>query len=68
MENSPLHVYHVFPSIKVCFFTVRKMFVVHNCPAVLIDKKNITSARSHKLRFEPRSTTQLLSNVMKIKM
>ena len=46
----------------------QQISVVNIIPSVLIDKKNITSARSHNLRFEPRSTTQLLSNVMKIKM
>ena len=40
----------------------QQISVVNIIPSVLIDKKNITSARSHKLRFEPRSTTQLLSN------
>ena len=39
--------------------------VVYIIPLVLIDKKNITWTRSHEQRFEPRSTTQILSNVMK---
>ena len=47
---------------RVCF-TVSVIFVVHNFPSVLIDKENITLARSHALRFEP--VSQLLSNVMK---
>jgi hypothetical protein len=46
----------------------QQIIVVHTIPLVLMDKKNITLARSLVLRFEPRSITQLLSNVMKIKM
>ena len=38
-----------------------------NIPLVLINKKRVTLARSHELRFEPRPTTQLHGNDMKIK-
>ena len=55
-------------TIKGVCFIVSMILGVHNFPSVLIDKKNITLARSHGLRFEPRSTTQLLSNVIEIKM
>ena len=40
-------------------FDLLSIFIVHNFPSFLIDKKNITSARSHKLRFEPKG--QLIS-------
>ena len=47
---------------KGVHFTVNIIFAVHNFPSVLIDKKNITSARFHELRFEPRYNAELLSN------
>ena len=37
---------------------------VHNFLLVLIDKNNVTKAKSHNLIFEPRSTTHLQSNFM----
>ena len=43
--------------LKSVHFTVSIILVVHNFPSVLIEKKHITSARSHELRFEPMSTT-----------
>ena len=38
-------------------FTVSMIFFVNDFPSVLIDKKNITSAGSHELRFDPMFTT-----------
>ena len=32
------------------------LFVVHNFPSFLIDRKNIASGKSHELRFKPRFT------------
>ena len=52
---------NTFGELKGVCFTVSIIFVVHKFPSFMIDKKNITSARIHELRFEPRPTTQLLS-------
>ena len=45
--------YEYFWELKGVCFTVSIIFVVHKLPSFMIDKKNITSARIHELRFEP---------------
>ena len=47
----------ILRKLKGVCFTVSMMFVVHDFPSVLIDRKNIASGRSHELRFEPRFTS-----------
>ena len=42
--------------LKGVHFIVSIIFVVHNFPS---DKKNITSATSHELRFDPRFSNHL---------
>ena len=58
-SNASEFLYCYLNILKGVCFTVSIKFVVHKLPSFLIDKKNITSASSHELRFEPRSTTQL---------